>query len=278
MPCSSPRFTSFKSVTLASKNPASPRGSLCIFEPPGDLLGVLNAEDLTAFRTAAVSVIIPLSLHRVSRIVVFGTGRQAEWALFLCSRLIERLEHVTLITRASLDRAERLLQGLECEGLALSSGDSPDAVGKAVEMADAIFCCTPATEPLFPKKFLTGDKVRYISLIGSYEPHMKEVDPSVLKEASVKVVVDSAEACLLEAGEIIQAGLGLEDLVEIGQVIRERDGGLGDQFMGNTIFKCVGLAIMDLVVGVELLNIAREREIGVEIPFFASEEAGSQVS
>lgn len=103
---------------------------------------------------------------------------------------------------------------------------------------------------------------------------MKEIDPSYLKRENVKVVVDSRVACLAEAGEIIQAGLQAQDLIEIGEILGVGKSILGEEYRGNLVFKCVGLAIMDLVVGAEILRLARGQRakrgsLGVEVPFFS---------
>jgi ornithine cyclodeaminase len=70
---------------------------------------------------------------------------------------------------------------------------------------------------------------------------MRDVDDDLIKRGGV-IVVDSKEACLKEAGELIRAGLGSDDLVELGAVLgpdgedlRSRVGSTGDV----TIFKSV---------------------------------------
>ena len=108
--------------------------------------------------------------------------------------------------------------------------------------ADVVFCCTPSTTALFPAGHLTSTegrrKGRYLCLVGSYQPHMCEVEPEVLAYAvrdsrggrhmhkhavnGGAVVVDSLEGCLREAGEVIAAGLGPEQLVEVGELIMVR--------------------------------------------------------
>jgi ornithine cyclodeaminase/alanine dehydrogenase-like protein (mu-crystallin family) len=170
-----------------------------------------------------------------------------------------------------------------------------------VRQADVIFCCTPSVEPLFPAEFLTSRegqrKGRYISAIGSYAPHMCEIHPDVFKVAVQPdhgrhhhkhaqqggvIIVDSLESSLKEAGEIIQAKLKPEHLVEIGELVMIRKaatkdlelGGVGEPGLlgwltkGNVIYKSVGMGLMDLVVGGDLITLARERDIGVTIEDF----------
>lgn len=301
MPSSNTTLTGIKTVTLNTTSSASPKGTLTIFDETGELQGVLNAEELTGFRTALVSVILLLkrikSGSSVKNIVLFGTGKQAKWALSLCMNLISDLQQITIVGRSTVERARealpaaRRLNGAakwslsspDCKFVALAPQNDPDFslnLQKAVSASDAVFCCTPATTPLFPIHYLKPHNKCYISLIGSYKPHMKEIDPLYLKRGNVKVVVDSKEACLAEAGEIIQAGLKAQDLIEIGKILGEEHKILSEEYRGALVFKCVGLAIMDLVVGAEVLRLAKEQRdiavkegkissLGVEVPFFS---------
>ncbi|KAL0632807.1 hypothetical protein Q9L58_008286 [Maublancomyces gigas] len=295
MPSSNTTLTGIKTVTLNTATSASPKGVLTIFDETGELQGVLNAEELTGFRTALVSVVLLLKRIKagssVKNIVFFGTGKQAKWALSLCMNLIPDLQQITIVgrstvehTREALPAARRLngvakwsLSSPDCKFVALAPQNDPDFnlnLEKAIGASDAVFCCTPATVPLFPIQYLKTQNDCYISLIGSYKPHMKEIDPLYLKRENVKVVVDSKVACLAEAGEIIQAGLRAQDLIEIGEILGVDDSILSEEYRGNLVFKCVGLAIMDLVVGAEILRLARGQRakrssLGVEVPFFS---------
>lgn len=85
-----------------------------------------------------------------------------------------------------------------------------------------------------------------------------------------------------EAGEIIQAKLRPDNLVEVGELIMVKRaamkevelGGEGEKGLhewlvkGNVIYKSVGLGLMDLVVGGDLIMLARERGIGTTIDDF----------
>jgi ornithine cyclodeaminase/alanine dehydrogenase-like protein (mu-crystallin family) len=115
------------------------------------------------------------------------------------------------------------------------------------------------------------------------------------------IVVDSVEACLKEAGELIQAGLGGREVVELGELVmlkkdaerkrlesqnsfdsagvelggrkgsktEEDDGGLRDWLeRGNVIYKSVGLGLMDVVVGGDLVRLADSMGVGTRIDRF----------
>ncbi|PWW77265.1 NAD(P)-binding protein [Tuber magnatum] len=285
MPCSTPNLTSVKSVTLPTPPtpPSPPNGVITLQDAAGRLLAVLNAEEITAFRTACVS--IALLLERigygvaVKRAVVFGTGKQAEWISRLLLKLCPTLRRLAIIGREGNSPGkmeafvDKFRSGVESEtkvGWKTYGGGIDREVQNDLREADAIFCCTPSTVELFPVEFLTDEKGRYISLIGSYKPHMKELSPGYLRRDSVTAVVDSIEACLVEAGEVTQAGLKGEDLTDIGSVVSDFSNGFGEKYLGDVVFKCVGLAIMDLVAAEEIVKIARERKVGVEVLGFSA--------
>ncbi|KAK5958242.1 hypothetical protein OHC33_000084 [Knufia fluminis] len=169
-----------------------------------------------------------------------------------------------------------------------------------VRKADVVFCCTPSTTPLFPAEYLTSHegrrKGRYIAAVGSYMPHMIELHPQII-QAAVKdgnhkrhhhrharqegvIVVDSLDGCLRGAGEVVSVGLTGEQLVEIGELImvrrslEEEKKGEGEKGLvewltrGNVIYKGVGLGLMDLVVGREVVRLGRERGVGTVIAEF----------
>ncbi|KAI5288928.1 hypothetical protein KEM54_004667 [Ascosphaera aggregata] len=106
------------------------------------------------------------------------------------------------------------------------------------------------------------------------------------------VVVDCLDACLTQCGEVIRANLEPNQLVEIGElvmvrqevkrIIEERDDGVSmeqalsadDRMLfqwmrkGLVVFKSVGMGFMDLLVGGEVVRIAREMKVGTNIQDF----------
>lgn len=94
------------------------------------------------------------------------------------------------------------------------------------------------------------------------------------------IVVDSLEACLKEAGEVIQAGISAEQLVEVGELLMVKkasmkelemgtgpgEKGLKDWLMkGNVIYKSVGIGLMDVCVGEDLIALAMEKGVGTSV-------------
>ena len=80
------------------------KGTVTMMDTHGNPIGILNAEELTAFRTALASTILFQKREHVHTITVFGAGRQAFWHIRLALLFKpDQIKHVNIINR-SLDR------------------------------------------------------------------------------------------------------------------------------------------------------------------------------
>lgn len=298
----------------AGTRDTSPRGSVTLLDSESLPFALINAHELTAFRTALASLMIFNKRKKVRTLLVFGAGTQAYWHIRLALVLRgEEIRRVYIVNR-SFDRAAKLLRDIympenaewrrDVKFSAVSSdfGDYDRILKEHVLKADAIFCCTPSLAPLFPADFLTSregrQKGRLVSAIGSYKAHMAEVHPDILRDEvapnsnhrhfhkhtkrSGVVVVDSLDAAMKEAGEIIQAGVKPNQVVELGELLMVRHAAqqstedTADEEKslrewverGNVIYKSVGLGLMDLVTGGDLVRLARERNLGTTVEDF----------
>ncbi|KAI5288127.1 hypothetical protein KEM55_009168, partial [Ascosphaera atra] len=234
------------------------------------------------------------------------------------------IKHVNIINR-SFPRTTQLLQDFyhssrtewrsDVKFATLCRGfvEYDRLVNESIRKSDVIFCCTPATEPLFDARLLTtGEgrtKGRLISAIGSYTPNMVELDPKLLKYAIKQhprhraahvrhapsagvIVVDCIDASLTQSGEVIKAELTPNEIVEIGELVMVKEevkrqvDGLDDgvsvekaitegdrsllQWMrkGIVVFKSVGMGMMDILLGGEILRIATAQQVGTIVPDF----------
>ncbi|KAL1982387.1 hypothetical protein VTN96DRAFT_1357 [Rasamsonia emersonii] len=282
MPVSDTSTTGIKIVAIPAQG-GGVQGVINVLSPQGKLMGVLSAAEVTAFRTALATMTLftrCVSLPK-RHILIFGSGRQAEWHARLALLLVpDEIETITFV-----NRGRKRLEKIEHEVLpelrqrypkitmrVLAKEDTPDYdthLRSLLASSDVLFCCTPSTEPLFPYVYLqTTGRQRFISLIGSYKPHMQEVDTETLLSGGGRVYVDSKEACLEESGELIRAGVREEQLVEIGELFAGGKTVTVTPSPGeNVVFKCVGMGIMDLVVAKTLLSMAGELGIGTRVEF-----------
>jgi ornithine cyclodeaminase/alanine dehydrogenase-like protein (mu-crystallin family) len=210
----------------------------------GGAVAVLAANYLTDIRTAATSAVATDSLARkyVSTLGIFGTGRQAEAHVAVLS-LVRSFARV-LICGSTLDKAKPFAARMR-ERYALEAA-AVDAITCASN-SDVICTCTTAISPLFP-----GDVVRpgtHLNLVGTFQPHAREVDSQLICRA--KVFVDDREAALAEAGDILvplRAGEITADHIraDLHQLLSGQKVGRSSQ-SDITVFKSVGLALEDFV-------------------------------
>ncbi|KAH7396579.1 hypothetical protein DE146DRAFT_763574 [Phaeosphaeria sp. MPI-PUGE-AT-0046c] len=343
--------------SLSSAQSTTPKGSLTLFDKNGAPRAFLNAEEITAFRTALASVMLFKKRRDVHDLVVFGAGKQAYWHIRLALLLRgDDIHHLNIINR-DFERAHKLLSQLyapheedhswsvdnhnvpayrtgthptlprpKIQILSPHHGEYDRLLKTTIRASSVIFFTTPSTTPL----------AATLAAIGSYKPHMVEIHPDIVKQnvqpehghrhfhkhaqQGGAIIVDSVEACLKEAGEVIQAGLGPNEVVEVGELLmlkrdaerrrteckaRRSEEGLDEGGVelgecektkkkrrgskkdsddegedkahkslmewlqrGNVIYKSVGLGLMDVVVGMDLVRLADERGIGTRIESF----------
>ena len=233
----------------------------------GALRAVLEADLLGMMRTGAASGVATRVLARPDAEVVglFGSGWQAEGHLEAIAA-VRSLRRVKVFARNAERLAafcEKMSQRLAIEVVAAASPE------ETVRDSDIVSTVTTAVTPLFDAKWLAPGT--HINAAGSNSLIRREVGEDVLK-ASKTIVVDSRESALKEAGDLLPAlekgRLAERTLVELGDVLIGRHAGRGapDEI---TLFESQGMAIQDLSLAVRLEALARERGLGVELPYGA---------
>ena len=218
----------------------------------GMMEALIDATYLTALRTGAVTGVASRCLApRNSKIAaVIGCGVQGEmqaWAMVEVFNL-EKINAFDI----SQKRMERFANELE-EKLGIDIHLSADCQ-EAVENADIIATATTSKTPVIKRNWLSKDV--HINAIGSFYPDHRELDSETIKDA--KVVVDSREAVLAEAGDLlipIREGKITKDHIyaELGEVLLgSKIGRTNDDKL--TVFKSVGLAIQDSSVAKMVIN------------------------
>ena len=93
--------------------------------------------------------------------------------------------------------------------------------------------------------------------MGSYKPDVREVDAITVQRA--RVVVDSREAALEEAGDILIAGASID--AELGEIVNgTRPGRQSPEEF--TFFKSVGVAVQDAAAAAAVLTVAESQQLG----------------
>ncbi|MDX2030056.1 MAG: ornithine cyclodeaminase family protein [Blastocatellia bacterium] len=231
----------------------------------GAPLAVMEGSSLTALRTGAASGVATERLARQDARVaaIFGAGVQARTQLLaVCAvrPLREAWIHAPRPRQveAFIDELQPQLRGIE-----LRAAQTP---AQAVRAADIICTATTSATPVF-----AGTDVNpgaHINAVGSFTPQMQEVDETTLQRAS-RIVVDSREAALAEAGDLLIAfdrgAIQMSDISgEIGELLRGRISGResADEI---TYFKSVGNAAQDVAVAQAIYQHAVQTGLGTEL-------------
>jgi len=224
----------------------------------GLLEALMDATYLTAIRTGAVTGVAAHYLapknSRVAAIIGCGVqGSTQAWAVTETCKL-----DTIHIFDISGERMRKFSDEMEAKlGVDIVAAESSE---EAVSDADVVVTATTSREPVIRRRWL-GDEV-HVSAIGSFYPDHRELDTEIVKEA--KVVVDSREAVLEEAGDLIipiKEGAIAEEHIyaELGDLVIGRNEGRTESD-GLTVFKSVGLAIQDSSVASLVLKKWREAQ------------------
>lgn len=230
---------------------------------------------LTAPQTGSVLASRLVGPANPSALLLFGAGLQ----VYHHARLIlldnPSIQQCTIINRSSNERLAHVTRKLASEfasrDVHFTSGDpSRLDVKSCVQVADIICTATPSMAPLFESGWVK--RGTHINLIGSYKPNMREIGEELVRRAGT-VIVDSREPCLVEAGELIAAGLTREDIIEIGELCTEE--GHPDvercEAVRNsgevTIFKSVGVGVQDVAIAATVLERARSMGVGTSLGY-----------
>ncbi|HXJ82260.1 MAG TPA: ornithine cyclodeaminase family protein [Candidatus Methylomirabilis sp.] len=242
-------------------------GTLVLLDPEtGAPLAFMSATYLTNARTAAAVALGARVLSRAeaATVGVYGSGP-------LARLMLEALTHVrrlgaVVVYSPTPDHRRRFAEDMSAR-LGLAVSPAADASGPAG--ADLVIAATTSPAPVFDARHL-----RPGATVISVAARWPELGIDVLR--GNRLVVDSREAALHEAGELI-AGIaaGLLDAssiaAELGEILlgrapgRERD----DEIC---IFKSTGLAVQDLVTARAILGAALSAGVGTRVAIHAEAE------
>jgi len=212
---------------------ASGVATRCLSRPESEILGLFGSGWQAEGHVEAIATVRPLR-----RVKVFS--RNAERLAAFCSKMSERLK-IDVVPAAS---AEETVRG-----------------------SDIVSTVTTAVTPLFDAAWLSPGT--HINGAGSYSVIRREIGEDVFKLCR-PIVVDSVETALKEAGDLLplleKGRLNERQMVELGDVLLGRHPGRTSPEQ-ITVFESQGMAIQDIAVAVRLEALARERGLGIELPY-----------
>jgi alanine dehydrogenase len=203
---------------------------ILLFHPEtGEPLATMDGRLITEMRTAAVSAVATQCLARPDAgiLAILGSGVQARSHLEAL-RLVRPIGEVRVWSpRNGAAFAER--HGVRATGSA----------EEAVRGADVVVVATSSRTPVLHGAWLSPGA--HVNAVGAVRPDWRELDDDTVRHA--KLYVESREAAVREAGDVIAAG---EPYAEIGEVVAGARPGRqsADEI---TLFKSVGVAVADVV-------------------------------
>jgi len=230
----------------------------------GPLDAIVEASQLGMVRTGAASGVATRYLARedASIVAMIGAGKQAVGQLeAVCE--VRRIRAVRVWSRkveTSRRFCDALSQRLDVEMKVVESG------AEAVKGAHVVNVITKAVQPVLLGEWL--EPGQHINAAGSNSLIRRELDQAAVKRAGY-VAVDSRYTARNESGDLlplVETGLlDWDTLTEIGDVIvgRAPRRASVDQI---TLYESHGMGIQDLYVAHKLVELARAKGVGADLP------------
>ena len=234
--------------------------------PTGELLAMMDADWLTAQRTAATAAIgIDLLAPKTIRTVgVLGSGEQARSMLIAASK-VRHLPQINVFSPTPAHRkafAETI--GRE-HGLNITPVERPEQAVVGCDLLLSVF--RAGKEPFVAADWITPGM--HICAASSVRPVARELADDIWRKAAVVAVDDRAHAFESGDGKSVIASCAFDPdrCVELWEL-------LGDQKRGRgtgadiTLFKSVGTALQDLAVAHAIYRCAKQKGVGRELGRF----------
>jgi ornithine cyclodeaminase/alanine dehydrogenase-like protein (mu-crystallin family) len=226
----------------------------------GRLLALVDGSAITALRTGAASGVATrlLASPSANTAAIFGAGVQARTQLeAVCTvRQIKQVRVFDCRRAAAEAFAKDMSARLGIPVLTAASA------AEALAGAQIVCTATTSTTPVFEDRDLAAGV--HIDAVGSWRPRTAEIPPDTICRA--RVFVDHRVAALEEAGDLLmplqEGRITAEHLhAELGDLIANRVAGrqTSDEV---TLFKSVGLAVLDLFAAARAVANARRLGIG----------------
>jgi alanine dehydrogenase len=249
-------FAGLKSYTVVEGKLAF---VVCLFDlADGSLAAVISADRLGQVRTGAASGVAAkhLARHGATSLGLIGAGWQAESQLEAIRAAVPSIEQV-VVSSQTPERA-----GAFAEQHGAEAAETPADAGGC----DVVVTVTTSKDPV-----LRGDWLRegaLVCAVGANDPRARELDSQVIARATL-VCCDSLEDAKLESGDLIEpVAAGQLDWLEVHELHTIVAGELpGRQAETDiVVFKSNGIAPWDVAIAHEVVQRARERRVGTEVP------------
>jgi ornithine cyclodeaminase len=259
-----------KAICVFPENPSQGKdahqGAVMLFSrETGELLALMNASEITAIRTAAVSAIATRLLARedAHELAIIGAGVQARThlAALACVRSLKRVR----VAARNMEHSKRLAEEMQSNVPFVIEAVHTNE--QAVRGADLVVTATSSLEPVIQKEWISEGA--HINAIGTHSPNSREIDSATM--AAARVFVDRRESALNESGDYLLAAK--EGVIGPDKIVAE----IGELLVGTkpcrtsateiTLFKSLGLAIEDVACADYLYRQAQAQNKGTWVDF-----------
>ena len=233
--------------------------AVLLFDTAGpELAAVVEADHLGRLRTGAASAVAARHLARpgARTLGVIGCGTQAETQVACIRAALPAIETVVAYCRTP----ERLASF--CERVGAEAGETHRDAAEA----DVVVTITTSRDPV-----LRGDWLQPGALVcaaGANRPQARELDNAVLERAEF-VCCDLLAQARLESGDLREpVEQGVLDWLEVHELHEVVAGLVAGRATDDdvVVFKSNGIAAWDVAAAAAVLDRARDRGVGLELP------------
>jgi ornithine cyclodeaminase len=249
--------------------PSVPATMVLLDGTSGEVCCILDGTYLTQLRTGAAAGAATDLLARADAQIgaLIGTGGQAITQLEAMLTVRDLTE--VRIFDINMERTQSFVAQMQEEfvnfGTLLRAVETSE---EAITNADIITAVTTSRQPVFNGRLVKAGA--HINGVGSYLPNMQELDEFIVHRVD-KIFFDSQEAVLAESGDFIIP------LTKGTVTVDKFTGEIGKVISGNllgretpeeiTLFKTVGMAVLDVVTAYLIYQRALKQDIGQKFLF-----------
>jgi ornithine cyclodeaminase len=254
-----------KAICVFPGNPAigkdAHQGAVMLFSrETGEMIALMNASEITAIRTAAVSAVATRLLAREDAhdLAIIGAGVQARTHLTALNE-VRSIKHARVACR-NIEHAHEFVR--EMQPRFSFPIEAVETNEEAVRGADLIVTATSSQESVINMDWISPGA--HVNAIGTHSPNSREIDGATM--AVARVFVDRRESALNESGDYLLAAK--EGLINADSIVGE----IGELLIGTkhgrnsvdeiTLFKSLGLAIEDVACAEYLYRKALSQNFG----------------
>jgi ornithine cyclodeaminase/alanine dehydrogenase-like protein (mu-crystallin family) len=221
------------------------------------LEAVIEADKLGQMRTGAASGVAARHLARpgAESLGVIGCGWQAASQIASIREAVPSIGRVVVHCR----NEERL------DAFCREHGCEPAETHREAAEHDVVVTVTTSKDPVLRGEWLRPGAL--VCAVGANDPRRRELDNAVLERAAF-VCCDSREDSQKESGDLIEpVAQGILDWLEVHELHEVVAGEVQGRSSADDVvlFKSNGIAAWDLAAGARVVELARERGVGLEL-------------